>query len=398
MTPLFLARKTDMKILLTIAGLVIALAQQAFALDTPARAALVVDYDTGTVLLAKNQDEPLPPASMSKLMTLNMVFEALDSGRILLTDKFAVSDHAVHFCGGTTTCGSSMYLDTRDRVTVEDLIKGVIVLSGNDASVVLAEGLAGSEAEFALRMNERARELGMLHSTFTNSTGWPDPNHRMSARDLVFLARRLIKHFPQYYHYFALSEFEFDNRVPNNRFNRNPLLALGIGADGLKTGHTQEAGFGLVGSAVRNGRRVIVMITGLDSAATREAEAERLVTWAFREFAVTTLFTGNTEIATADVWLGDKASVGMAPVEDISMLLPYRSIPNVTAHVVFDGPIAAPISAGEMLGELVINIPDMGPQRFPLAATSDVGAAGFGARFTTAFGVIRHRIFQDDPL
>lgn len=384
-----------MKIFPAIMACLLTVSLPVSALDTPARAAMVVDYDTGTVLLAKNENEPLPPASMSKLMTLNMVFEALDSGRILLSDKFAVSEYAVHFCGGTATCGSSMYLDTRDRVTVEDLIKGVIVLSGNDASVVLAEGLAGSEAEFALRMNERARELGMLNSTFTNATGWPDPDHRMSARDLVFLARRLIKQFPQYYHYFAMAEFEFDNRVPTNRFNRNPLLDLGIGADGLKTGHTQEAGYGLVASAVRNDRRVIVMITGLESEIAREAEAERLITWAFREFTLATLFTGNTEIATAEVWLGDAASVGLAPIEDISMLLPYRTIPNVTAQVVFNGPIAAPISAGEMLAELVIDIPDMGTHRFPLAATTDVGEAGFPAHFTTAFGILKSRIFKD---
>ncbi len=384
-----------MKFLFGFAALIL-MALPAAALDTSARAAMVVDYDTGTVLLAKNQDEPLPPASMSKLMTLNMVFEALDSGRILLSDKFSVSDHAVHFCGGTATCGSSMFLDTRDRVTVEDLIKGVIVLSGNDASVVLAEGLAGSEAEFALRMNERARELGMLHSTFANATGWPHADHRMSARDLVFLARRLIKQFPQYYHYFALAEFEFDNRVPNNRFNRNPLLTLGIGADGLKTGHTNEAGYGLVASAVRNDRRVIMMITGLESSAAREAEAERLVTWAFREFTQATLFTADIQIATADVWLGEVVDVGLAPIEDISMLLPYRTIPNVTAEVVFTGPIAAPITMGELLGELVINIPDMGTQRFPLVATESIAAAGFTARFSTAFGILKSRVLRKD--
>ncbi|MBL4807112.1 MAG: D-alanyl-D-alanine carboxypeptidase [Rhodobacteraceae bacterium] len=389
-----------MKILLRLCiALAMLTALPAAALDTPARAAMVVDYDTGIVLLAKNQDEPLPPASMSKLMTLNMVFEALETGRILLTDEFPVSDHAVHFCGGgATTCGSTMYLDTRDRVSVEDLIKGVIVLSGNDASVVLAEGLAGSEAEFAIRMTERARELGMLNSTFANATGWPHPDHRMSARDLVFLARRLIKEFPQYYRYFAIEEFAFDNRVPNNRFNRNPLLGLGIGADGLKTGHTSEAGYGLVGSAVRDGRRVIVMITGMESSAAREAEAERLVTWAFREFTVTTLFTGSAQIARAEVWLGDVETVGLAPIEDISMLLPYSAIQHVTANVIFNGPIAAPIAEGELLGELIITIPDMPTQTFPLVAIASVSEAGFLERYITAFTILKGRILSGDVL
>lgn len=356
------------------------------ALETGARSAMVIDYDTGTVLLAKNADTPLPPASMSKLMTLNMVFEALEAGRITLDEKFAVSQTAM------AVRGSSMFLNTQDRITVEDLIKGVIVLSGNDAAVVLAEGLAGTEAEFSRQMTVRARELGMMDSTFVNATGWPGEGQLMSARDLVFLARRLIKVFPEYYTYFALREFAFDGRTPDNRFNRNPLLGLDIGADGLKTGHTDEAGFGLVGSAVRNGRRVIVMINGMESSAARSSEAERLISWAFREFAMETLFKGDTEIARADVWLGQQAQVGMAPVEDISLLLPYRVLPGVKAEVVFEGPIEAPITKGEMLGELVIDIPDMGVQRFPLAATADVAEAGFMDRFKAAFFILSARV------
>ena len=220
----------------------------------------------------------------------------------------------------------------------------------------------------------------------------------MSARDLVFIARRLIKVFPQYYHYFAIREFPFDGRTPDNRFNRNPLLALEIGADGLKTGHTNEAGYGLVGSAVRNGRRVIVMITGMESSAARSAEAERLMSWAFREFTMNTLFEGETEIARANVWLGQDAQVGMAPVEDISLLLHYRVLPNVTAEVIYQGPIEAPITKGEMLGELVIEIPDMGARRFPLAATADVAEAGFVDRFKAAFNILSARVLDGELL
>ena len=364
----------------------------AYALETPARAALVFDYDTGTVLLAKNADEPLPPASMSKLMTLNMVFEALEAGRITLDEKFSVSEHAM------SIGGSSMFLNTQDRISVDDLIKGVIVLSGNDASVVLAEGLGGTEAEFSRQMTVRARELGMMNSNFVNATGWPGEGQVMSARDLVFLARRLIKEFPQYYAYFAMREFGFDGRTPDNRFNRNPLLALDIGADGLKTGHTNEAGYGLVGSAVRNGRRVIVMITGMESSAARSSEAERLMSWAFREFSMNTLFEGEAEIARADVWLGQATQVGMAPVEDISLLLSYRTLPDIKAEVVFENPIEAPITKGEMLGELVIDIPDIGIQRFPLAATADVASAGFFDRFKAAFTILKTRVMAGELL
>ena len=368
------------------------LAAPAQALETAARAAMVVDYDTGTVLLAKNADEALPPASMSKLMTLNMVFEALEAGRITLDEKFSVSSSAV------AVRGSSMFLNTQDRVTVDELIKGVIVLSGNDAAVVLAEGLGGTEAEFARQMTVRARELGMMNSTFVNATGWPGEGQLMSVRDLAFLARRLIKVFPQYYHYFSIREFPFDGRTPDNRFNRNPLLQLDIGADGLKTGHTDEAGYGLVGSAVRADRRVIVVITGVESSSGRSSEAERLMSWAFREFTMNTLFEGGTELARADVWLGQEAEVGMALMDDVSMLLSYRTLPNIKAEVVFEGPIDAPITKGEMLGELVVEVPERGVQRFPLAATADVAAAGFMDRFKAAFGILKTRVMAGELL
>ena len=245
------------------------LALPAAAFETEATAAYVIDHNTGQVLLDINADQPLPPASMSKLMTLNMVFEALEDGRLTLDTILPVSEHAMSYGGST------MFLNTRDRVSVEDLILGVVVLSGNDASAVLAEALSpdGTEAGFATLMTQRARQLGMMNSTFRNSNGWPAEGHVMSARDLGILAERLITEFPQYYTYFALREFEFDGRAPANRFNRNPLLGLGIGADGLKTGHTEEAGYGLVGSAMQGDRRVTFVISGLDSAEARAREA-----------------------------------------------------------------------------------------------------------------------------
>ena len=251
-------------------------AQAAF--ETRATAAWILDQTTGTVLLSKDAQKPLPPASMSKLMTLNMLYEALRDGRVTLDTKFSVSDKA------SQMGGSSMFLTPKDRPTVEDLIKGIIVQSGNDACVVVAEGLAGTEEGFARLMNERGRAIGLRNSVFANSSGWPHPNHRMSMEDLGLLASRLIREFPEYYGYFAMPTFEFDGRVPSNHRNRNPLLNLGIGADGLKTGHTSEAGYGLVGSAVQGNRRIVFVITGLDSEAARAEEAERVVAWAFRQF------------------------------------------------------------------------------------------------------------------
>ncbi len=267
----------------TIATLLLALPAQAF--ETQARAAYVVDQTTGTVLLTKNADEPLPPASMSKLMTLYMAFEAIERGKsnggLDLTEELPVSQHAMSYGGST------MFLDTTDRVKVEDLLRGIIVLSGNDACAVIAEALSpdGSEAGFARLMTQRAQQMGMTNSTFANSNGWPAAGHRMSLRDLGLLATRLIEDYPQYYPMFSQREFLFDGRAPQNKTNRNPLLGLGIGADGLKTGHTEEAGYGLVGSAKQGDRRVVFVLSGLESAAARAQESESIVNWAFRQFS-----------------------------------------------------------------------------------------------------------------
>jgi len=380
---------------LVLVFLVGLLALPAAAFETEATAAYVIDHNTGQVLLDLNADVPLPPASMSKLMTLNMVFEALEDGRLSLDTMLPVSQHAMDYGGST------MFLNTRDRVSVEDLILGVVVLSGNDASAVLAEALSpdGTEEGFADLMTQRARQLGMMNSTFRNSNGWPVPGHVMSMRDLGILAERLITEFPQYYHYFNVREFGFDDRAPDNRFNRNPLLGLGIGADGLKTGHTQEAGYGLVGSAMQGNRRVTFVISGLDSAADRARESERIVNWAFRQFAEREVVTEGTEVAEAEVFLGDSATVGMAAASGITMLLPALLDSEMEAEVVYTGPIQAPIVAGQELGELVIRVPDMAERRVALIATHDVGTAGIMPRLRTAFEQVMQMVFGGgDPL
>jgi D-alanyl-D-alanine carboxypeptidase (penicillin-binding protein 5/6) len=280
----------------------------ASAFETKAQAAYVLDHDSGTVLLAKQAEVALPPASMSKLMTLFLAFEALRDGRLRWDERLPVSTHAMSYGGST------MFLDTTDRVTVEDLIRGIIVLSGNDACVVIAEALSldGTEAGFAAMMTDRAKDLGMEKSVFANSNGWPDMNHRMSMKDLAILAQHLITEFPEQYRMFAETEFLFDGRAPSNTRNRNPLLTLGIGADGLKTGHTTEAGYGLTGSAQQGDRRVIFVLTGLQNPQERAEEAERIVTWAFRQFTSKTLSQPGEALAQAAVWMGSSRNVGLA--------------------------------------------------------------------------------------
>ncbi len=357
------------------------------AYETSARAAYLVDLNTNTVLMEKDADIPLPPASMSKLMTLNMLFEALQDGRVSLDTRFAVSTRAKNMGG------SSMFLNEADRPTVEELIQGIIVLSGNDACVVVAEGLAGSEPAFARLMNARARDLGMNNSTFANSSGWPDPNQRMSMRDLGILAERLIKVFPEYYGYFSQKEFAFDGRTPDNRFNRNPLLSLGIGADGLKTGHTSEAGYGLVGSAVQGNRRIVFVISGLNSERERAEESERLVNWAFRQFIQKTVLRSGAEVARAKVWMGDQEEIGLVPAEDVSLLLPALERDALNAEVIFRTPIEAPIKKGQEVAEMVVSLRDLPEVRIPLVSDRDIARGGFLPRVRTAINVLYARYF-----
>jgi D-alanyl-D-alanine carboxypeptidase (penicillin-binding protein 5/6) len=369
---------------LVVAALVLA-ALPARAFETQATAAWVFDVTTHTVLMDKNADQPVPPASMSKLMTINMLFEALRDGRVAMDTTFAVSSRAKGMGGST------MFLQETDRPTVEELIHGMIVNSGNDACVVVAEGLAGTEEAFARQMTERAKAIGMTSSTFANASGWPDPNHRMSMRDLGILGLRLIEEFPEYYPVFAETEFNYKDRAPDNRFNRNPLLKLGIGADGLKTGHTSEAGYGLVGSAVQGNRRIIFAITGLASDEARAEEAERIVGWAFRQFAEKTVAKAGVRVAEAEVFLGDSATVGLVPAEDLRLLVPAIVQDGVQAEVVYKGPLIAPVEAGTPVAELVVHVPDLPDHRIQLVAETSVGKAGFVGRLKAAAGSLYDR-------
>jgi D-alanyl-D-alanine carboxypeptidase (penicillin-binding protein 5/6) len=361
---------------------------QSQAFETQARGAFVIDVSTGTVLLDKNADEPQPPASMSKLMTLYVTFEALRDGRLSLDEKLPVSQHAMSYGGST------MFLDTTDRVSVEDLLRGIIVLSGNDACVVLAEALSpdGTEAGFARFMTQRAQQLGMTNSVFQNASGWPAAGHVMSARDLALLGRRIIEDFPEFYPMFSETEFKFDGRAPQNTQNRNPLLRLGIGADGLKTGHTSRAGYGLVGSAKQGDRRVIFVINGLNSAQQRAKEAEAILSWAFRQFVEKPVIKAGTEVATADVWMGKESTVGLEAMDDVSALLPVLSADQVAAEVVYEGPIHAPVSKGDELAKLVITPEGLPEISIPLYASKDVAAGGFMIRLKTVSSLLLARL------
>ncbi len=368
---------------------VMSLAAHAQSFETRAKGAYVLDVTTGTVLLAKDPDTPLPPASMSKLMTLNMLFEALADGRVNMDTRFSVSTKAKNMGGST------MFLNESDRPTVKELIQGIIVLSGNDACVAVAEGLAGTEEAFARLMNERAKALGMHNSSFANASGWPDPNQRMSMRDLSLLALRLQVEFPEYYGFFAQKEFAWDGRAPDNRFNRNPLLKLDVGADGLKTGHTNEAGYGIVGSARQGDRRIVFAITGLTSEKERAEEAERIANWAFRQFVMKTVATKGTQMAKAPVWMGNDTQVGLVLAEDLQLLVPALVQGNLTGEIVYEGPLEAPIEAGQQVAKLLIELPDMAPLEVDLVADASISGGGFLPRLRTAFSVLSTRVAGD---
>jgi|TARA_R110002072_G_scaffold150510_4_gene298917 D-alanyl-D-alanine carboxypeptidase (penicillin-binding protein 5/6) len=348
---------------------------QAAALETSAREALLLDLESGRVLMEKNADQPMPPASMSKVMTVYLVFRDLKEGRLKLSDTLPVSEKAWR------KGGSKMFVEVGKRVTVEDLIQGVIVQSGNDASIVLAEGLGGTEEAFAKQMTQTALELGMTGSNFVNATGWPDEGQLMTARDLSILAKRIIEDFPEYYGYFAEREFTY---AGIKQSNRNPLLFKDIGADGLKTGHTQEAGFGLTSSAKRDDRRLILVLNGLESERARSEESERLLEWGFREFRSYDLAKADQSLEEVPVWLGDKTTVPVAVDSDLKATLSRSERNGMKVKVVYDSPVPAPIAAGQEIARLVVSAPEMEDISVPLRAMASVEKLGPVGRITAA--------------
>lgn len=351
------------------------------AMTTRAKQAYMVDPDTGAVLLTRDETMVMPPSSMSKLMTVYLVFEQLKNGMLNLEDEFKVSEKAWR------KGGSKMFVRVGTTVKIEDLLRGVIVQSGNDACIVLAEGIAGSEEAFADLMNQKARDLGMLDSQFMNSTGWPDEGHLMTAKDLGVLAQRLLQDFPEYYHYFAETEFTY-NKITQQ--NRNPLLYQSVGADGLKTGHTEAGGYGLVASARRGGRRLILVLNGLQSMAERAKESARLIRWGFQVFDNYHLFKKDDVIEQATVWMGTEETVPMVLKKDLVQTLPKRQKQKIEVKVSYDGPIKAPVKKGDPIGQLEVRVPNMDMIAVPLYAGADVEALGFFPKMLATF---KHLVF-----
>lgn len=359
----------------------VAIPAPAGALETEAREAFLIDLETGTVLLDKNSEERMPPASMSKIMTTYVVFQHLKDGRLSLDDELPVSEKAWR------KGGSKMFVELGSHVRVEDLLRGVIVQSGNDACIVLAEGLAGSEEAFAEEMTKVARDIGLKDSHFANATGWPDPDHWMTARDLALLAQRIIEQFPEHYSFYSETEFTWSDIKQRNR---NPLLYTSLGADGLKTGHTEEAGYGLTVSAERDGRRVILVVNGLSSEKARAEESARLIGWAFREFENYVLLEAGEVAEQAKVWYGQSDTVPLVAPEAVKATLSRKANSEMIVKVVYDGPIPAPIEKGDTIAQLVVSGPDVEPLAFPLQAGESVERLGVFGRMVAS---LKHMVF-----
>ncbi len=356
--------------------------------ETSAPYAFLLDMETGSVLLNKRGDELMAPASMTKVMTLAVVFRALKEGRLQLSDEFIVSENAWR-TGGAPSGTAAMFAPINTAVTVEDLIRGVAVQSGNDASIILAEGLAGSEEAFTHIMNDYAREIGMEKSFFANSSGLPHPEHHTTARELAILAQHVIETYPDYYHYFAEREFRYRK---HRFFNRNPLIAANIGADGLKTGHTEASGYGLVASAANDSRRMIVIVNGLKTPRERQNEATRLLNWGLNSFKLFTLFDAGEIVGNARVWGGSQRFVDLRGKGDVVIMLPRLTQQRrVSAEIAYVGPLKPPIRAGQRVAELRVTTEDGISASAPLVAAEDVSrggliSRGFDSLIILAFG------------
>ncbi|NQV83809.1 MAG: D-alanyl-D-alanine carboxypeptidase [Rhodospirillales bacterium] len=354
------------------------------AVTTIADFAILLDMTTGRVLFEKNSDQQMAPASMSKMMTVYMLFERLRDGTLTLEDTFKVSENAWRK-GGAKSGSSTMFLEPGKRVRVEDLIRGIIVQSGNDACIVVAEALASSEAAFAEEMTARAQELGMKNTVFKNATGWPVPEHLTTARDLALLAERTIRDFPKFYAHYSEKEFTYNTiRQPN----RNPLLYSNALVDGLKTGHTLESGYGLTASAIKGNRRLILVVNGLPSKKARRAEPDRLLEWGFREFNNYKLFSAGEKVTDADVWLGQQASVPLVIESEMLLTLPRKARRKMKVSVLFENPVPAPVSKGDRVAKLIVSVPGEEPVEVPLVAANDVPRLGLIGRLGTALTAI----------
>lgn len=376
----------------------LAIAAPAAAFDTPARTAILVDYDTGEALYEKDADKRIPPASMTKLMTAAVVFEKLKSGEITMDTKFPVSQTA------WKTGGSKMFVELGSQIRVEDLLRGMIIQSGNDACIVLAEGISGSEQAFVALMNAKARELGMSNSLFQNTTGLPveDENgkptgtHYMSARDLTIVTRYIISQYPEYFHFYSEKEFTWSagSGLPSDakkstisQGNRNPLLYATPPGDGMKTGHTEEAGYCLTGTEKRGDQRMIMVVTGLDSEKQRAEEAVRFMEAAFKEFRRFDVFAPGTAVADAEVWGGEEDKVAMTVAEPLRLYLTPEARQGLKVSYAYTAPVRAPIAQGQEIGQLFIDVPGKDRKVVPLVAATAVEETGIFGRIGNAISL-----------
>ncbi len=348
-------------------AILIAPASAAVPFTTPAEYALIMDYRTGEILYEKNARTPTAPASMSKLMTVAIVFDKLKNGELSLSDKFDVSEKAWRMGG------SKMWVRVDTQIELLNLLRGVIIQSGNDACIVLAENISGSEEAFAQLMNQKARQWGLNDSTFANATGWPDESQKMSMRDLALLTRKIIHDYGEYYAIFKETEFTWEKiRQPN----RNPLLDNFTGADGLKTGHTEESGYGLVGSAVRDGERRIVVVNGLTSERERLTESARLMRIAFSDFTTKTFYEPGALVGEARVFKGKEKTAPLIVTEPVKMILHRSMLDKAKATVVYEGPVAAPVRSEQQIGYLRVEVEGGKAKEYPLYAGKDVREIG----------------------
>jgi D-alanyl-D-alanine carboxypeptidase (penicillin-binding protein 5/6) len=378
---------------LTVASLAIASAAPAKAppFETSAKVAYLIDLSSGAVLLSKNADQRMPPASMAKMMTTNVAFELIKKGDLKLDKMCTVRPETWQKWHGPAA-GSTMFLSPGEQVSVENLLKGIITLSGNDASVVLAECIAGTEEAFANVMNDNAKRLGLTGSHFGNSNGWPDEGRTyVTARDLATLARAEIENYPDLYKkFYSLTEFTWGKTLGSGsaitQANRNPLLGRVPGADGLKTGHTEEAGYGFTGSAEQNGRRLVMVVAGLDSFNQRISESVRLMQWGFNAWQAKPLFKAGTTVGSAKVQLGDDSEVALVAPRDLAITIPAGVLSKVGGMKIrYQGPVKAPIAKGQHIADLVVTTSDSGEQVMPLVAAEAIGEAGFFTRAWIGF-------------
>jgi len=346
-------------------------------MHSAAKQAIVIDYDTGMVLFAKDAHERMPTSSMSKVITAYAVFQALAEDRLRMETELLVSEKAWR------KGGSKMFVEVGDRVSVEDLLRGVIIQSGNDATIVLAEGLAGSEEDFATVLNQTAARLGMENSQFRNASGWPDPEHYSTAYDLALLGMAIIRDFPAQYHYYSQQEFTYNNIKQRNR---NPLLYRNIGADGIKTGHTQAGGYGLMASGTKDGRRVVLVINGLDDERARAQEGARLLEWGLRGFENHTLFTEGEIVEHASVVMGRENQLPLVTSAPVKVTIPSAVRNDLKVEIRYKSPLVAPIRAGDHVGTLVVEVPRVDTLEIPLLAADNIEPLGF---FAAAFAKAR---------